>query len=490
MTQHRSRGKVAGTMRSCGLVLAAWTWAGSALGQEPAAPPLAPLPEGNTGIASKYLGDVGIDKDSAVVFHDDFESGNLHKWDNYYQASCTRFTEEPANVHSGKKALEFTVPKQDAELSNGVEKRFNPGYDILFVRYYSKFEKDFDQIGSSHNGAYISSHYKSNGQSTPGIPADGHNKFLVGMENWRGETATRSPGELNFYCYHPEQRSQWGDHFFPSGKVLPYDNKLGNRNTFGANFSKRPEFIPELDRWYCYEFMVKANTPGQRDGRVACWIDGKLTADIPNLRLRDVDTLKIDECSLALHIKQNTLRENKKWYDDVVMATAYIGPMATEKPPPPKPAASETPKSQAPAVQKPPSSVIGAQALAPWELKLAQRVAQGLKDGQRPTVRLKVMSGQEEAAKVVGADEKSLSLEVGGGGFPLPWSRLSADDRLNLACAFLKEDSSDDHLLAAVLALGAGRDGFAEEHFAKALALDPQNGTARVKEIRTALGLK
>ena len=62
-------------------------------------------------------------------------------------------------MHSGKKALEFTVPKQDAEHSNGVEKQFKPGYDILFVRYYSKFDKDFDQVGSSHNGAYISAHY-------------------------------------------------------------------------------------------------------------------------------------------------------------------------------------------------------------------------------------------------------------------------------------------------------------------------------------------
>ena len=187
--------------------------------------------------------------------------------------------------------------------------------------------------------------------------------------------------------------------------------------------------------------MVKANTPGQRDGRIAAWIDGKLAADFPNLRLRDVDTLKIDQCSLALHIKQNTQRDNKKWYDDVVMATSYIGPMATEKPPPPKPVAKETPKPQAPVVQKPPPPAIAASALAPWELKLKERVAQGVKDGQSPTVWLKLMSGREEAVKVVGADEKSLSLEQGGGGFPLPWSWVSAGDRLNLACAFLKEDS-------------------------------------------------
>ena len=60
--------------------------------------------------------------------------------------------------------------------------------------------------------------------------------------------------------------------------------------------------------------MVKVNTPGQRDGRIAAWIDGKLTADFPNLRLRDVDTLKIDYCSICLHIKNPSRRENQKWY--------------------------------------------------------------------------------------------------------------------------------------------------------------------------------
>ena len=159
-------------------------------------------------------------------------------------------------------------------------------------------------------------------------------------------------------------------------------------------------------------------------------------------------------------------------------------------PQPPKPVAKETPKPQTPVVQKPPPPVIPASALAPWELKLTQRVAQGVKDGQSPTVWLKLMSGREEAVKVVGADEKSLSLEQGGGGFPLSWSWLSAGDRLNLACAFLKEDSIDDQMLAAVWALAAGRGDVADEHFAKAEVLDPQNGTARVKEIRGALGLK
>jgi hypothetical protein len=98
---------------------------------------------------------------------------------------------------------------------------------------------------------------------------------------------------------------------------------------FGAEFVPRPNFTPELGRWYCYEVMVKANTPGARDGRVKCWIDGVVIAEFTNLRLRDVDTLQIDRFGLSLHFGTNS-HETRKWYDDVVAATAYVGPMVPE----------------------------------------------------------------------------------------------------------------------------------------------------------------
>jgi len=299
----------------------AW-WAGATRGGD--TPP--PLPEGNQGIASRYPGDRGIEADPAVLFHDDFESGEpLKRWDNSFQKADIRFAQEPENVHGGKRALEFTVPKQKAELSDGVVKELGSGQDVVFMRYYSKLDKGFDQTGSSHNGGLLSAQAPGVPYSTPGVRADGRNKFIVSFEDWRGNAATTPPGELNVYVYHPEQRSEYGDHFFPSGNVLPYSTRPGN---FGAHFVARPDIIPELGRWYCFELMVRANTAALRDGRIACWLDGKLIADFPNLRLRDVDTLKINAASLCLHIGSNTVRENKKWYDDLVIATAYIGPVA------------------------------------------------------------------------------------------------------------------------------------------------------------------
>lgn len=92
--------------------------------------------------------------------------------------------------------------------------------------------------------------------------------------------------------------------------------------------SARPDVIVELGRWYCYEYRVQANTPGQRDGRVSVWLDGEMFADFGNLRFRDTEDLKIDRFGLSFHIGSNPVAETKKWYDNVVAATSYIGPMA------------------------------------------------------------------------------------------------------------------------------------------------------------------
>ncbi len=292
-----------------------------------AAPP--PLPEGNAGIAANYPGDVDIASDPAVVFADDFESYTVpddlwSTWANVYQLDQIRFADEPENVYAGSQSLEFTVPQQDAELSNAVDQLVSPERDALYLRYYSKFESPFDVVGSSHNGAMISAHYFIDGQATPGIPADGMNKFLVALENWRGEPETPSPGQLNVYVYHPEQLSQWGDHFMPTGQRLPYSPEPFD---FGPDFVPRPDIIPELDRWYCWEYMVQANTPGERDGRIAIWLDGALVADFHNLRFRDIESLTIDHFGLAFHIGSNPNGVTRKWYDNVVAADSYIGPI-------------------------------------------------------------------------------------------------------------------------------------------------------------------
>ena len=222
--------------------------AAGARGAELPTPAPASLPRGDVGIAAKYPADQGIENDPAVIFHDDFETRELRqKWDNRYHPANMRLATEPENVNSGKRALEFVVPKQEAEVSNEVIKIFKQGYDTIFLRFYSKFEKGFDEIGSSHNGGYLAAIAPGVAYATPGVRADGHNKFMASFECWRDDDKTPSPGGLNVYCYHPAQRTEYGDHFFPSGTVLPFGAKPGD---FGPKFVARPDITPKLGRWY------------------------------------------------------------------------------------------------------------------------------------------------------------------------------------------------------------------------------------------------
>jgi hypothetical protein len=292
------------------------------------------LPEGDAGIAARYPGDVGIGSDSAVVFADDFESytgvsGLSGRWTRVFHTANIRIATEPGSYYAGAKGIEFTVPQQSAEVSNNLVKTVSPKRDVLFLRYYGKFDAALNVIGSSHNGSTISGNY-----CCAGLKADGYNQFFVSYEAGREVTSIPSPGKLKVYVYHPDQRDIWGDHFYPTGEVSPFTAIPGN---FGPTFIARPDVVPQLGRWYAYELMVKANTPGLRDGRIAMWLDGKLIADFPNLRLRETTDLKIDQFTIDLHVRSNTRAIARKWFDNVVAATSYIGPMYRGSAPLPTP---------------------------------------------------------------------------------------------------------------------------------------------------------
>lgn len=294
-----------------------------AVAAEPGLPANPPLPEGN-GLAARYPGDAGIASDPAVIFADNFESysspaGLTSKWSAASQGSNVRIATEAGNIFDGAKALEFTIPQTSTETGLTVTKFLSPERDVLFLRSYAKYGDTFQVVGSSHNGMTMEAHY-----CCPGVPADGFNKFLISLEAARFDTSIANPGQLAVYMYHPLQRDLFGDHFYPTGIVSPFTSTPFD---FGPGFISRPNVVPQLGRWYAYELMLQANTPGQRDGRVAMWLDGRLIADFTNLRLRDTASLKMDKFTLGLHVKTNTLAVAKKWYDNVVAASSYIGPM-------------------------------------------------------------------------------------------------------------------------------------------------------------------
>ena len=309
-------------MRNAGILLSMvvfWVPAGPAAAQ--------PLPEGDTGIAAQYSNDVGIGTHPDVVLTEDFEShpeGPLpwqQPWDNIW--GDVLVISQSVNVHSGQHAIEITHTEPG---SQGCWRDFGQnGFDTLHMRYYMKYHAQFP--GCHHTGGIIFAGAPGvDIASSTGVPPDGTNHFTAALDDippyfsW-SPAGNNPPGYSYIYCYHMDQADNYGDVFMPSGLVLP-----GARDLFGPTFVPRTDIILDRDRWYAFELMVRAGTPGQQDGRIAFWVDGVLAADFPNLRLRSTDALKINYAMLSTYSSE--VHPNKTmWYDDVVVATSYIGPM-------------------------------------------------------------------------------------------------------------------------------------------------------------------
>jgi hypothetical protein len=296
-------------------------------------------PIDGSGIASRYSGDKNIASDPTVIFADDFESYTSvdqirARWGGGGGLVRMRIATEDANVFSGNKSVEFTIPVTTTELGVGLIRTLSPEQDTVFMRVYQKFDPGYNIAGSNHNGIRLSAKYPEIAGQKP--PADGTGFFLFFLQNnivgtHAGESA---PGFSHLYVYWPRQRTQYGDHWYSDGTVIPYSNTIGNKGEWLANptqypdFKVMPNFQPQLNRWYCVELMVHANTPGQNDGEVKYWIDGQLKGAFPNLNVRSIGTLKLDKAHLG-QAAIKTDRVNKKWHDNVVIATQYIGPMVS-----------------------------------------------------------------------------------------------------------------------------------------------------------------
>jgi len=266
------------------------------------------LSEG-TGLASRYPGDAGIADDPAVLFSEDFESGDLKQWDDLdgNKPPQVRLVSDGELVHSGKIAAQLEAPLGKGAGAD-LTKLFASGHEVLFARWYCRFAEDFDQGNLMHfvGLAGLRDRWQL-GRS--GEKPDGTDFFSTQLEPWRDWGRNPAPDALGFYSYYPDMRPD------PSG---PYDG-----NAF------RPTDSPVLlqrGRWYCLEMMVKANDPDRADGEPAFWVDGALTGHYTGLRWRTTDALKLNCLWMLLYIHDNS-QVNRVWLDDVVVGSQYVGPM-------------------------------------------------------------------------------------------------------------------------------------------------------------------
>jgi hypothetical protein len=284
------------------------------------------LPQGDKGLAAKHPADADIDKDPAVLFADNFEGGDTKKWDEL-KGPVTVVDDKP---RGGTKCAKIEMNRGKNTGGHAI-KWFLPGADKVFARFYVKFSPDYQY---SHHFVWLLANQKNNKWSAfgkAGKKPDG-TYYSTGIEPWFAWGKNPPPGEVNLYTYYldmdsdPKMNMYWGNGFFPKGP--------GKGKAAGPD-----RVVPPLDQWQCWEFMVQANTaPDKADGRQAMWVDGKLVGDFTGIRWRTDMDLKVNTFWLEHYgydksdpTKQYWKESQAVWFDDIVVATQYVGPVANRK---------------------------------------------------------------------------------------------------------------------------------------------------------------
>jgi hypothetical protein len=306
----------------------------------------AALPEGY-GLSAKHPGDVGIAKDPAVLFADDFEAKSLAQIEERWGGEASNkdgkvisLSKEVPPGSPGKQSLEMTATL--GENSGGHLYTVFPGVEKAFVRFYVKFAPD---VAYEHHFVELGGYNPPTPWPNPraGTKPAGDERVMVFIDPVGEYGRYAPPGIWSLYTYWAEMKISADQHYWGNCLNPPV-----------------PQRVPR-GRWQCVELMIKLNTPGQRDGELALWLDGKLVEHVKKgvprgpwsgmgfdllprggepfegLELRTDEALKINHLWLEHYLddgpqQQNKLadptRVNRVWFDHVVVSKEYIGPIA------------------------------------------------------------------------------------------------------------------------------------------------------------------
>jgi hypothetical protein len=326
--------------------------------------PTPAIPEGATGLAAKYPGDVGIEKDPDVVFAEGFDGAIdeiCARWD---QAAGKEIMSKSDDVPPGSGGKQSLLLTRVAGGTGGYKDGGNfyrriqndqggYGYDQLYFRFYMKFNREHAPIhhyGAGFWGYYPPSRWPMGGA---GVRPKGDQSWITQVE----------PGDFrtwNFYSYWQEM-----------GGSPPKGQTWGN--SFEHEVADRPV---EREKWICLELMVKMNDVGDSNGEQAYWLDGKLSRKgdlitsylgkgfpqkgswtfdkffpdvvkegvfwdyekgrgmpneggkpFPGFRWRSSPELNVNAIWLYRYMSRPETGTSKVWWDHLVVAKKYIGPL-------------------------------------------------------------------------------------------------------------------------------------------------------------------
>ena len=288
------------------------------------------------GLASKYKGDKGIEKDPDVIFVENFEENSLEavkaRWESIKNLDMMSFSADVPAASAGRQSL---LMSHIGGKGTGAHlyRRLLPGYEQLYVRFYVKFARDCYPI---HHFVHVGGYNPSTSwpQGGAGIRPAGDARFTTGIEpygrKWRWD----------FYSYWMGMRSS------------------PDRKSWGHDFVNDENLIAERDKWICVELMMKMNNPvTAHNGQQELWIDGKswkkdgqlisrLGKGFPKgkwvwdsfqpdpkgepfegFQWRSDEKLNLNFLWILLYITDSPPGHvSKVWFDNIVVAKKYIGP--------------------------------------------------------------------------------------------------------------------------------------------------------------------
>jgi hypothetical protein len=246
---------------------------------------------------------------SDTIFTCDFES------DSWYKEWDARTKDPHAETVAADPDLKFE-PLQGKALRVKVDQGGHYGVSLSY-RFKDRIGAEPEEIYFRYYLRFADDWHPAQGGKLPGISgtynrAGWGGRPVNGRDGWsarglfRGQRDGKTP--IGFYCYHADMKGRYGSEWVWNTDRLGY---------------------LENNRWYCVEQYAKMNTPTKNDGVLRGWIDGQPAFERTNIRMRDVDTLKIESVWLNVYLGGTWVArsDHHLYIDNVAIARKYIGPI-------------------------------------------------------------------------------------------------------------------------------------------------------------------
>jgi len=266
------------------------------------------------GLAAQYPGDQDILGDPDVLFFADFESEDWADAWSYAGGNLQPVAADPQRGFQPFRGKALRV-----KMAEGTNTAMNVTFKLrrvlaeepeeIYFRYYLRLGSDWNQTVEGGKMPGISGTYGVAGWG--GRRSDGTNGWSARGAFFRSVpqgNPLAGTHPIGTYCYHADQSG-------PYGETWVWQNDYRG-------------FL-ETGRWYAVEQYLKLNTPGEKDGVLRAWVDGRLAFEKTDIRFRHVDKLRIEQIWMNVYHggTKPSPYDQHLFVDNVVIARKYIGPM-------------------------------------------------------------------------------------------------------------------------------------------------------------------